>query len=385
MSGTDNNSHNQQHSEADFHKDSNLAFLSQDQLEYITQKVTAHVKSLTAQAQQMPSPQPPPMQTIKVTHINPNIEPPQYNASSMTSDSYFAKCESFFTSQGLASHLYHTACHVLMKGNMQLWYDSVAESIDSWDKFKSVFKERFDNESSQDRRRYLLMTRTQQYNESCEQFILEMVNLGRQVNPNESENKLVKHAFDKLVPTIRLATGNLNNLTVNALLENLAATYNTIRDNDQAQGTITRLPPLYGYTPTIQYDNHTNDFRRGTNSFPRTEFQSQPFEYLSGHQQPRHNFNNLPPVLHATSTQLQQPTFNLNAPNFQNSQQSQPRTLLSSELPTPTLHTPNDFRVPHHELFTVRCHKCQQPGHFERDCPHFNNTTGTNGFRYIDD
>lgn len=210
--------------------DPQLAGLSDEQLAYMNQRLNEHV-ILTAR----------PSTSIRVTNINPRLDPPYYNPNTMTSDSFFTKCEKYFMSQGYPEAQFHNAVHVILKGNMQLWYDGVVDSIGSWADFKVKFASRFDNRATQEKRNMLLMTRTQTYNDSCEQFLLEMVTLAKQINPHEDENISVKRAYERLIPDIRKFAGNLDNLTVNTLLEILASTYDTIKAHDRLYGIRTKL------------------------------------------------------------------------------------------------------------------------------------------------
>ncbi len=303
--------------------DPNRAGLSNEQLAYMNQRLNEHVIQ-TAR----------PSTSIRVTNINPRMDPPYYNPNTMTSDSFFTKCEKYFMSQGYPQAQFHNAVHVILKGNMQLWYDGVVDSIGSWADFKVKFASRFDNRATQEKRNMLLMTRTQTYNDSCEQFILEMVTLAKQINPREDENISVKRAYERLIPDIRKFAGNLDNLTVNSLLEILASTYDTIKAHDRLYGIHTKLPPLHGYS-SYNTGVGRGQFRQRSNSLPnanqfRPRFQSfnnpPTFRTVQYAPNPRFSSNSQPNQQSSFTPQFQnvsQPSTSQNIPpNTQHVQQS---------------------------------------------------------------
>lgn len=348
--------------------DPELQGLTPAQLAYLNQKVIDQLNANPGHT--------------RVMNVNTRIDPPSYNPDSQTSASFFTKCEKYFRSQGYNDTQFHNMAQTIVKGNMRLWYDGIIDKIANWEDFKREFAARFDNSAVQEKRRSLLYTRKQKYHESCEQFIQEMVNLAKQVDPAEDEKKSVERAYNALIPDIRRATGALSNLTVNSLLEILASTYQTIQSSDRLHYTQTKLPPLYGYSvaqgPQIQQtsgrgrgigDGRGSWFRPRSNSFPSQFFR-----------QPPHN------RMQQQNTQIQQPS------SSQYVQRTQIPTFVNNvnQSASNTLNTPNNWQsqpsqnsnfrqrsnsIPNNTGFrsafdksNIRCHKCNNLGHFAKEC-----------------
>lgn len=351
--------------------DPQLQGLTPAQLAYVNQRLNESVTNATSS------------QSVRVTNINSRIDPPSYNPDRHTSATFFTKCEKYFKSQGCPESQFHNMAHVILKGNMRLWYDSVVDTIDSWDKFKSEFTARFDNPTVQEKRRLLLLTRKQTYFESCEQFIQEMVTLGKQVNPTETEQKSVERAYNALIPDIRRVAGNLNGLTVNSLLEILSSTYDTMKASDRLHKTNTRLPPLYGYSISNSGQfpvgsGRGRGFDRNSSFRPRSYSQPSPNFHLN-------NTTVQPNYQHTMQTtqnqhfgnrqvQSQQPSYHRqNTQSFNASSSNTPNNFGFRER---TFSAPNSnySTRPQIDKGNYRCHKCQGLGHFAKDC---NNTPVT--------
>lgn len=342
--------------------DPQLTGLTAQQLAYINQKLNEQVSNVTAATR-----------PIRVTNLTSRIDPPVYNPDAMTSASYFTKCEKYFQAQGCHESQYHNMAHMIMKGNMLLWFDSIVDRINSWADFKKEFKDRFDNANVQAKRNTLLYTRKQKYHESCEQFIQEMVTLAKQINPTEEEHVSVRRAYDGLIPDIRCIAGNLDNLTVNSLLEVLQSTYDTIKSRDRLHGTYTRLPPLHGYTVGSgpQYQSSENRGRgRGGNFFrPRSNSLPQAYTPIQHFQQRNFQPRNNSQVQQSTSTNNTQPgtssQMNFPAPNpastFLQHQQTQQTGFRARSNSIPNSNYKQDKG-------NLRCHKCKQLGHFAKEC-----------------
>jgi len=210
-----------------------LAGLSPNKLAYINQKLNKNLAGAH-------------LPTIRVTTVNSRVEPPIYNPDTMNASYFFTKCEKYFRSQGFPEIQYHNMVGTILRGNTRMWYDGTVWSIQSWDDFKIAFSARFDNSAVREARKKLLYSR-KQMSESCEQYITEMVTFAKQVDDTEEESVSVGRAYNGLHFELILATGSLDTLTVNTLLQKLAHTYDAIRARDQRNRTLTWLPPLYGY------------------------------------------------------------------------------------------------------------------------------------------
>ncbi len=269
--------------------------------------------------------------SIKITTLNPKIDMPEYHFERMTSNTFFTKCINYFKSQGYSTIQYHQVVGAILKGDMKLWHDNVTSTINSWDDFCNAFRAKYDSEAVQEKRRRHLYTRRQQFNESVEQFVYEMVNLGRQVNPNDSEETSVDRAYEAMHPDIYRAIGDLHIKTVNNLIEQANRAVRAIRASDKMKGTYTRLPPVYGYKKPDERQGRGRSFSVGNGQIFRRQNQESQGTF--------HNSNT-------------QPT-----------QGTQFRQRLNS--------------APNVDLASKRCYKCNEVGHLKRDCPNYANVAAT--------
>ncbi|CAL8119152.1 unnamed protein product, partial [Orchesella dallaii] len=256
--------------------------------------------------------------SLKVTSVNPNIEIPEYDCRKMTSETYFKKCEDYFNSQGYRPSQYHEMIGSIMKKESRLWYDSVSYNIKSWDNFKQLFKSRYDSRDAMEKRKRRLYTRQQKLDESVEQFVHEMVNLARQIDPTEEEGLSVSRAADALIPDLRLAIGELPVWSINNLLEKASRAASTIRAQDKIHKTTRKLPPIYGYRDGREsYQGRSSNFGRG-----------QQQDRYQNNQRPQ-NFND----------------------RRENNTGFRPRA--------------NSFT---RDMSKVQCYRCGEWGHFSKDC-----------------
>ncbi len=268
------------------------------------------------------------MSSIRVTTVNPKVDMPEYHYERMTSDTFFTKCVNYFKSQGYQPTQYHQVVAAILKGDMKLWHDNVTSTVNSWDDFCRVFRAKYDSEAVQEKRKRHLYTRRQQFNESVEQFVYEMVNLGRQVNPNESEDTSVDRAYEAMNPDIYRAIGDLHTKTVNNLIEQANRAVRAIKASDKLKGTYTRLPPVYGYKKP--------DERQG---------RGRAYSFGSG-----------PPVRRQNEGQS-----NFQHANAQSTHNTQFRPRVNSAPSTDT----------------KRCYKCNETTHLKKDCPSHGNFQAT--------
>jgi hypothetical protein len=196
---------------------------------------------------------------------NSNIEVPVYDHRKMTSDTYLKMCRTYFTAQGYDPPQFHELLPILFKGEFKLWYDSVAGSINSWDEFREAFKRRYDNDSVQRNRQRLLHTRRQGPNDPTEQFIFEMVNLARQIDPLEDDEVSLKRARDALLPEIGMLVGDCNPWTIDNLLERCSYVHDILnRQSRMKTKKPADIPPLKGLREnTERRDSNRNNSSRG--------------------------------------------------------------------------------------------------------------------------
>ncbi|CAL8109893.1 unnamed protein product, partial [Orchesella dallaii] len=186
---------------------------------------------------------------LRITPLNPRVDIPTYDSRRMTSNTFFKRCEDYFRSQGFHEYQFHTVVSVIMQDDMKGWYDNVACSITSWKDFCSQFRDRYDNVQVQEKRKKRLYNRKQQLYESVEQFVHEMVNLARQIDPAEDTSLSVERAKNALHPDLVLGIGELHVKTVNNLIERAGIAIEAIRARDMMykDKPRTMLPPLHGF------------------------------------------------------------------------------------------------------------------------------------------
>ncbi|CAL8082646.1 unnamed protein product, partial [Orchesella dallaii] len=317
----------------------------------------------------------------RVTTVNTRLDVPIYNPDTMSSESFFSKCEKYFQAQGYPANQYHNMVHTILKNNVKLWYDSIVTRINSWDEFKQAFADRFDKPSDRERRIKLLYTRKQK-SESCEQYIQEMVTLSRQIHDGEDEVVSVNRAFQGLHPELIVTLGCLDNLTLNSLMEKLAFAYDAIRARDARNKSSTWLPPLYGYNiekgPQLQasgYRGRTDPRGQGRGTGFRPRLQSS-FPQGQGHNN-NNNFRSNNPQAQVNQSfgnyqprfqyQQQMPTPQNFQPSYGNSQQqnSQPRFQNNRGFSNQTRENPQN----NSQNSQILCRICKQYGHYARFCP----------------
>ncbi|CAL8129626.1 unnamed protein product [Orchesella dallaii] len=347
--------------------------LSQEQLNYLNTQLTRHVNDAAAPA-------------TRVVTVNTRIDPPIYNPDTMSAASFFSKCEKYFRAQGYPENQYHNMIHTILKHNVKLWFDSVVNRIHSWDDFKQNFAQRFDKPSDRERRIRLLYTRKQR-NESCEQYIQEMVTLARQIDDIEEETVSVNRAFHGLHPELILNVGCLDNLTINTLMEKLAFAYDAIRARDARNKVYTWLPPLYGYNVEKGPQFYASG-GRGRGSYEARGFGRghgyNPRSQSTQYQHPRQFYNqpgaNYSPQVNQTIGSSQ------NQPRYQGQQQMQSQPTNNRQFrgnyqqhnntqqrfqnnPTSYSNQHQNNQRLNHQNTAGQCRGCKQFGHFIRDCP----------------
>ncbi|CAL8082085.1 unnamed protein product [Orchesella dallaii] len=250
---------------------------------------------------------------IRVVQSSDAINIPYYDADKTTAEAFIHKCTIYFRSQGFEAEKWHEYMGLILKREQKIWYDSVIHSIDDFSAFVTAFQERYDNSSVKEARRRQLYNRKQKLSESVEQFTYEMVNLARQVFPEEEEKLSVLRAKNGLIPDLRLYIGDCT--SINELLEKAGYAISAIRARDNLNGIHTRLPPLHGF-------GFRDSTSRGQN--PRNSNQMQ--------NNGRNNFN-----------------------NQQNGRQFRERVY--SDPP----------RIPRDKTNVV-CRLCRKTGHYAREC-----------------
>ncbi|CAL8113734.1 unnamed protein product [Orchesella dallaii] len=294
---------------------------------------------------------------VRVSGMHAKLPIPEYDPNSMTSTSYFTQCENFFQAQGIQAAQYHIMIGTTLKPDKKTWYDNVAPTLNTWEDFKLAFASRFDSLQTQERRKKLLWSRQQTLTESVEQFLNEMVNLAKQIDPTEAEHISVLRAKNSLVPDLRLhiQIGDPGQLTINSLLEKAADAIDALVAKDSLTGRHTALPPLYGFKQTVHETkpkpNSPNFRGRGRSSFT----------YGRGSYRGRGSHNNHTSNFQSNGNSSTTQS-NPNSQQHSNGNANQFRSRINS---APT-ERGNFVRTT--EPQRVKCYNCEEIGHYARDC-----------------
>lgn len=295
--------------------DPNLQGLSETQLQYVNTLITSQMMKVAS--------------SMRVVPMNPAINIPIYDEANMTSETFFNQCELYLQSQGFQQPQFHELIRIILGSDpsKKLWYDNVATNIKSWNEFRVAFKAKFDSALVQERRKDRLR-RKQHINEPVESYVYEIVNLSRQITPDEDESISVLRAKRGMIPELSLYIGECN--TVNELLEKASLAIETIRNRDRMTQRHTRLPPF-----SIRYESRGSTMQQS--SFGRGRGRQSNF-------QPNNYGRN--------SNQAN------SSSQYQNSD-SNFRPRLGSA----------PSRFPSRENSNIICHSCSGQGHIARNCP----------------
>jgi hypothetical protein len=288
-------------------------------------------------------------QGVRVTNFNTCIEVPIYDSKKMTSASFFKQCRTYLNSQGYTQANHHEYLPILMKNELQWWYDSVSSEIQNWNDFETRFSARYDNAIIRAERARLLHSRQQQQSDPSEQFIYELYNLSKQVNPLEEEKVLLLRIREVLVPDISALVGDFHPWTLDKLLENVSVAHSNLnRQARQRNGMEANIAPFSRIREEIANSNSTSFISANgfENSF--SDFGEGSSIHDGNHYDCNIEFGEGNPDFD-----------NFNARSFEG--ESDPNEECS--------HTNYSEHVAFHGI----CHQCMQYGHKAQECP--NNPT----------
>jgi hypothetical protein len=195
-------------------------------------------------------------QLMKVITFNASIEVPQWDSKKMTADSFIQKCKNYLSAQGHDEASHHTVLHMVMKGELKLWYENSMSRINSWATFTAAFKARFENEVIRMERSKTLNNRRQGMNDPCELFIYEMVSLAKQVDPLEPDRISLLRVKNALHPQIAALVPEATD--IDDLLMKVANAHDLLhRQSRMAFGRNASIPPLNGSRDDSRNPNAT--------------------------------------------------------------------------------------------------------------------------------
>jgi hypothetical protein len=131
-----------------------------------------------------------------------------------------------------------------MKNEFRWWFDSVSSEIQTFNDLETRFTAHYDNAIIRAERARLLHSRKQQHSAPSEQFIHELYNLSKQINPLENEKVILLRIGEAVVPDISILVGDLHPWTLEKLLENVSVAHsNSNRQAQQRNGREANIPP----------------------------------------------------------------------------------------------------------------------------------------------
>ncbi|OXA46886.1 hypothetical protein Fcan01_18441 [Folsomia candida] len=308
---------------------------------------------------------------IRVANLNTSIEVPKYDERRMTAETFFSKCKNYLNAQGYAEVDHYLYLPIIVKGEMKLWYDSVASSIQKWDDFKDKFKARYDNPTVQMERSRQLHSRRQGENDPCEQFIYEMVNLAKQVDPTEADSMSLKRARDALHPQISALVGELNAWTIENLLERVSEVHTILhRQSSKVNHRPADIPPLKGLREELHKRRMEHEYfnNRSHNSRGRTQFRG-------GYQNQGNRSNNdrkdyRPNSNHNSSSsgQSSSQSYSQNRGSYHNNTSNRGSHNNSSNYRGRGSGNNQSNSRGRQNRADIKCHKCANFGHYAKEC-----------------
>jgi hypothetical protein len=287
----------------------------------------------------------------RVSTTNTHIAIPVYNHKTMTSDTFLQKCRTYLLAQGHAPAIFHELLPMILQGEYKLWYDSICSTINDWNDFRTAFKHRYDNDMIQRSRQRLLHTRRQGSNDPTEQFVYEMINLARQIDPLEELEVSLKRARDALLPDIAALVGDCNPWTLDNLLERCSSAHELLnRQSRLKEKKPADIPPLKGLREELEKkdSNNRNGSHRGNrnDSFRgRGSFRGRHYGHFNNRESFQQRYNNQPRENEGDGRNNEVRSYRGNDRN---------RGGRNGNRNT--------------DMSRIKCNKCQKFGHFARDC-----------------
>lgn len=287
----------------------------------------------------------------RINTTNTNISIPVYNHKTMTSDTFLQKCRTYLLAQGHSPAIFHELLPMILQGEYKLWYDSICNTIHNWDDFMTAFKHRYDNDMIQRSRQRLLHTRRQGSQDPTEQFIYEMINLARQIDPLEELELSLKRARDALLPDIAALVGDCNPWTLDNLLERCSSAHELLnRQSRLKEKKPADIPPLKGLREELEKKESSNRNGNGrgnrNDSFRgRGSFRGRNYGHSNNRDSFQQRFNNQRRENEADDRVIEGRSYRGNDRNRGGR---------------------NGNRTT--DMSKIKCNKCQKFGHFARDC-----------------
>jgi hypothetical protein len=320
-------------------------------------------------------------QNIKVTQVNTNIEIPHYNPQKMNTKTYFTNLKKYLFAQGYERQNFHNVLGSVMKGEYKLWYDATTQDIDSWHTFKTTFRSKFDNKDVENERIRLFFTRKQKMHDPCEQFVYEMMALGRQITPNDPDQTryILSVIRDALNPLIGIEIQDTDLEELDKFLRRTSNVHDMLhRQSRMSRGKPADIPPIKGTKEELVKQYNSQSSNRSQNVRGRGNFRGS----YSGNG--NRNFYGNQNQSNWYRDSVSQNSRQNESSNHQSSgtqrQSSSNHTLAyrGNSSGHNSSYRGNDFRgrgriVQNRgrggvEMASIKCRKCNRFGHYARDC-----------------
>jgi len=203
-----------------------------------------------------------------------------------------------------------------------------------------------------------------------------MLTLAKQVDPTESEETSLRRARDRLSPELATLIGELHTWSANALTQRVEVVHKLLKSKFTAEGSSTRLPPMYGYRNPQQSSSSNRSFNkrgRGRNSYRGQNSRGY-------HNQPSNAHDN-----QNTGEQEYNEQGNADRGNSNQRNQSHYRGQ-GNERRQSNYREQSSYRgqsnVRGRGNSSVPCNFCHKYGHFARDCRQARNYQGSANVAY---
>lgn len=155
-----------------------------------------------------------------------------------------------------------------MKGEAEVWFSMVEETITTFEEFKAAFLKKYWGETEQDRvRGNLNWGRYKGYERSRENYAIRLINLAQQVEPKYEERELIKAVARHFEREVKSRIGIERVMTLEEFLELLKRFDETVEFKYEALNGH-QAPPQK--RPEQQREHHSTQDNRNGNRFENT-------------------------------------------------------------------------------------------------------------------
>jgi hypothetical protein len=281
-----------------------------------------------------------------------------------------------------------------MKGEYKLWYDAHASEVNSWYDFTKLFHQRFNNDTIERDRQRLWHTRKQKLVDPCEQFVYEMVALGKQIVGDNEDHKILMHIRAALHPDISISIPDDCCHYVDSMLDRITVVHDALSRQSRVHNKPADIPPLKGLREDILKSNkdtntHTQANNRSsngrgrstyrnsyanndTNTYTQIDRNNASFSYNNDtNHSNSHSYNHDPSTDHNTpADSYTEDRYNYNDnynDNYNHRRNASDGNTSSHK--SSNNHNHNASSRNRVDLTNKKCYNCSRFGHIARNCP----------------